>query len=71
MPMLSLCLLAAIFLTGCSNEPEYTEQQRGCIAKQYQDYDRRQMRQCVDVCRFCMGGNMVTCSTSCKLKGAT
>jgi hypothetical protein len=67
---LSLFLLA-VFLTGCWNEPEYTDQQRTCIAKQYPVYDTKILDQCVNVCKSCMGGNTVTCSTSCKLKGAS
>ena len=53
--MLSLCmLLAAVLLTGCSDEPKYTDQQRTCIAKQYKDYDAKQMSQSVNVCKSCM-----------------
>jgi hypothetical protein len=63
-------VLAAMTLTGCSNEPEYSDQQRGCIAKLYSSYDAKQMSQCVNVCKSCMGGNTVTCTTSCNLKGA-
>ena len=70
MRTLVLCLLAATLLTGCSDEPEYTDQQRACIAKLYKDYDAKQMSQCVNVCKSCMGGNTTTCTTSCNLKGA-
>ena len=70
MRVLSICLLAA-FLTSCSNEPEYTDEQRTCIAKQYNMFDAKKLDQCVKVCRACMGGNTVTCTTSCKLKGAS
>jgi hypothetical protein len=70
MRKLSLCLLAAMFLIGCSKEPEYTDQQRACIAKLYKDYDAKQMSQCVNVCQSCMSGNTTTCTTSCNLKGA-
>jgi hypothetical protein len=70
MRTLSLCLLAATFLIGCSKEPEFTGQQRACIAKQPKDYDAKQMSQCVNVCKSCMGGNTTTCTTSCTLKGA-
>jgi len=70
MRTLSLCLLAATFLTGCSNEPEYSDQQRACIARLYIDYDAKQMSQCVNVCKSCMGGSTTTCTTSCTLKGA-
>jgi hypothetical protein len=70
MRTLSLCMLAAVLLTGCSNEPEYTDQQRVCIARLYKDYDAKQMSQCVNVCKSCMSGSTTTCTTSCNLKGA-
>jgi hypothetical protein len=61
----------ALGLASCSREAEYTDQQRACIAQRYTNYDARQLNQCVDVCRACMNGNVVTCNTSCKLKGAS
>jgi len=67
---LSLLILLATLLTGCSNEPEYSDQQRACIMKLYSSYDAKQMSQCVNVCKSCMGGSTVTCTTSCNLKGA-
>lgn len=70
MQTLGLCILAAMLLTGCSDEPQYTDQQRACIAKQYEDYDAKQMNQCVNVCKYCMAGTTTTCTTSCNLKGA-
>jgi hypothetical protein len=70
MRMLSLSMLATLLLTSCSNEPGYTDQQRVCIARLYKDYDTKQMSQCVNVCKSCMGGNTTTCTTSCTLKGA-
>jgi len=70
MRTLSLCLLSATFLTGCSNEPVYSDRQLACIAKLYSSYDAMQMNECVNVCKSCMDGNTVTCTTSCNLKGA-
>ena len=69
----SLVLLTALAagLTSCSREVEYTDQQRTCIAERYTNYDARQLNQCVDVCRACMRGNVVTCNTSCRLRGAS
>jgi hypothetical protein len=68
----SLSLMAAaIGLAACSQEAEYTDQQRDCIAQRYGNFDARKLSQCVDVCRACMKGNTVTCNTSCKLKGAS
>jgi hypothetical protein len=62
---------AAIGLVACSQEPEYTDQQRVCIAQRYKDFDPKKLIQCVDVCKACMNGTTATCNTSCKLKGAT
>jgi hypothetical protein len=61
----------AICLASCSQEVEYTDQQRACIAQRYIEFDARKLSQCVDVCKACMNGNDVTCNTSCKLKGAS
>jgi hypothetical protein len=66
-----ILLTAAIGLAGCSQAPEYSEQQRMCIAQRHKAYDARQLSQCVDVCNACMNGSTVTCNTSCKLKGAS
>jgi hypothetical protein len=52
-------MLLATALMGCSNEPEYSDQQRACIAKLYSNYDAKQMNQCVNVCKSCMGGSTV------------
>lgn len=70
MRTLYLGMLAAVLLTGCSNEPEYTDQQQACIAKQYKEYDSKQLNQCVNVCKYCLAGTTTTCTTSCNLKGA-
>jgi hypothetical protein len=69
----SLVLLTAVAagLASCSQEVEYTDQQRSCIAQRYTNYDARQLSQCVDVCKACMRGNTVTCNTSCRLRGAS
>lgn len=61
----------ALGLASCSQEVKYTDQQRACIAQHYTNYDARQLSQCVDVCRVCMKGNVVTCNTSCRLRGAS
>jgi hypothetical protein len=41
MRTLSALMLLATVLMGCSNEPEYSDQQRACIAKLYNSYDAR------------------------------
>jgi hypothetical protein len=58
-------------LASCSQETEFTDQQRSCIAERYTNYDAKQLSQCVDVCRACMKGSTVTCNTSCRLRGAS
>ena len=68
--LLSLTLLTAA-LAACSQEIDYTPEQRSCIAQHYASYDAKQINQCVDVCRACMRGNVVTCNTSCRLRGAS
>ncbi len=55
MRTLSLYLLAANLLAGCSNEPEYSDRQRECIAKLYGSYDPKQMSQCVNACEILSG----------------
>lgn len=67
-----VCALAlAVGLGACSQEVDYTPEQRACIASRYSAYDARQINQCVEVCRVCMKGNVVTCNTSCRLRGAS
>jgi hypothetical protein len=61
----------AFSLAACSQEIEYSDQQRACIAQLYKQFDARNFSQCVDVCKACMTGTTVTCTTSCKLKGAS
>ena len=68
---LALLVLLAVGLSACSQEIDYTPEQRSCIAQHYSAYDAKQINQCVDVCRVCMKGNVVTCNTSCRLRGAS
>jgi hypothetical protein len=46
---LIVLLIAAIGIASCSQEPEYSDQQRACIAQRYGACDARKLRQCVDV----------------------
>jgi hypothetical protein len=68
---LGLLTANAIGVACCSQEPEYSDQQRVCIAQRYKPYDSRKLSQCVEVCVSCMNGSVVTCTTSRKLKGAS
>jgi hypothetical protein len=61
----------AICVASCSQEVEYSDQQRACIAQRYKEFDARKLGQCVDACKACMTGTTVTCTTSCKLKGTS
>jgi hypothetical protein len=63
--------LFAVALAACSQEVEYTSEQRACIVQRFANYDAKQLNQCVDVCKACMKGTAVTCNTSCKLRGAS
>ncbi len=58
-------------MAASSKEPEYTDTQRACIAQRYPNYNATIASQCLDVCKVCMSGTTTTCTTSCKLKGAT
>jgi hypothetical protein len=72
LPSLNALTALAIGLASCSQEqPGYSEKERVCIAQHYRDYDAKQLSQCVDVCKACLNGNVATCNTSCKLKGAS
>ena len=64
-------MAVAMGLSACSQEAEYSDQQRACIAQRYKQFDAKKLGQCVDVCKACLNGNDVTCNTSCKLKGAS
>ena len=68
---LIVLMAAAVSLASCSQEPEYTDKQRVCIARLFPDFDAKKLSSCVDACKFCMRGNDVTCNTSCKLRGAS
>ena len=68
---IGLLITAAICLGSCSQEQTFTEQERACIANRFPGYNPKQMSQCVDVCKACMKGNVVTCNTACKLRGAS
>jgi hypothetical protein len=73
-PVLIVLAAMVIGLAGCSpssQDGEYTDQQKACIAQRFPVYNAKKLDQCVDVCRACMNGNTVTCTTSCKLKGAS
>ena|ERR1700730_9341125 len=68
-PSLNVLAALAIGLASCSQEQTaYTDTERKCIAQRYAAYDAEQLIQCVDVCKTCLKGNVLTCNTSCKLR---
>jgi len=67
----SVFVAVALVLASCSKEPEYTVEQRVCIAQHYGKFDPKDLNQCVAICKACMSGTTATCTTSCKLKGAS
>jgi hypothetical protein len=72
LPSLIVATTASVCVASCSQEQTgYTDEQRRCISQRHSNYDAKKLDQCVDVCEACMTGTPVTCTTSCKLKGAT
>lgn len=62
--------VVSVVASSCSQEEaKQTDQQRICISRLYAKYNLKDLDQCMNVCKSCLGGNTVTCSTSCKLKG--
>lgn len=61
----------ALLLGACSQEVDYSSEQRACIAQHFSGYDASKLNQCVDACKLCMKGTTVTCNTSCRLRGAS
>jgi hypothetical protein len=61
----------AVSAISCSQDVEYSDQQRACIAQRHKKFDAKNLSQCVDVCEACMTGTTATCNASCKLKGAS
>jgi hypothetical protein len=63
----------ALLCGGCSQsqEQEVTGSTAACATRLYSAYNPKDMKQCVDVCIQCNRGVTTTCSTSCKLKGAS
>jgi hypothetical protein len=61
---------ALLAVAACSPESAQNDAEQVCAAKLYPDYDAKRLDQCMNVCKTCRNGNTVTCSTSCKLKGA-
>jgi hypothetical protein len=66
----AIALIVGFATASCSPDPEVTGSANKCATDLYHSYNPKVRDQCVDVCIKCDHGNMVTCSTSCMLKGA-
>jgi hypothetical protein len=66
----AIALIMAFAAASCSPDPEVTAAADKCATALYPSYNPKSRDQCVDVCIKCSHGVMVTCSTSCMLKGA-
>ncbi len=68
--ILALTMTAAV-TSGCQQESEVTgSTSYKCVADLFPAYNPKNLNQCVAVCSRCDRGTAVTCSTSCKLRGA-
>jgi hypothetical protein len=64
-------IFALLAIVACSPESAQNDPEKTCALKLYPNYDVTRLDQCMNVCKSCRNGNTVTCSTSCKLKGAS
>jgi hypothetical protein len=64
-------LLAFVLSPRGPAETETTSSVNQCASRLHSNYSPRNLDQCMDVCLACERGSTVTCSTACKLRGAT
>jgi hypothetical protein len=73
MQRFAVLFAASFVMVSCSPSPEEEVTSSihiKCATDLYHSYNPKMRDQCVDACIKCDHGNMVTCSTSCMLKGA-
>lgn len=64
-------VLALLTTAGCQQETEITGSTSNmCAIDLFPSYNPKNLNQCLAVCSKCDRGTTVTCSTSCKLRGA-
>jgi len=66
----AVLFLMVFAVQSCSKSDDVTGSIDQCATGIHSPYNPKALDQCVDVCRQCQHGVTVTCTTSCKLKGA-
>ncbi len=66
-----VAILALMMMAGCQQETDVTgSTTNSCAINLFPSYNPKSLDQCLAVCSKCGRGTAVTCSTSCKLRGA-
>lgn len=66
-----IAILALMIMAGCQQETDVTgSTSNSCAINLFPGYNPKDLNQCTAVCSKCGRGTTVTCSTSCKLRGA-
>jgi hypothetical protein len=63
-------IILALTVAACEPEQDITGTAAACPVRSYSTYNPKDMNQCVNACKSCDHGTMVTCTTSYTLKGA-
>jgi hypothetical protein len=67
---IGLLVFALPVIAACSKKSAQKDPDLVCASKVHKDYDPTRMDECIDVCKVCSGGTTISCTTSCRLKGA-
>ncbi len=65
-----LMVVLAFGLAACDSETETSDAVKQCTTGATGSPRPREFDQCVRACKVCENGNTLTCSTSCRLRGA-
>ena len=66
----AVVIFLALLVGACSQDSDVTGSTNSCAANDYMKFNRKDLKQCIDVCQKCDHGTPATCSTSCTFKGA-
>jgi hypothetical protein len=66
----AVLFLLLFAVPSCSQSDDVASSGDACAKGIYPAYNPKALDQCLDVCKKCQHGVTVTCTTSCKLKGA-